>query len=92
MTWFEESIAQNAEKWSKIIVDALNAKKEDTTMKVSYNGFTGELVKLERCSIPCYGEITYNISIYDSEKRVTRPFTCVKLRDVKFLGGEVSFG
>lgn len=34
-------------------------KKEDSTMQVNYNGFTGELVKLE---------------------------------DVKFLGGVVSFG
>jgi len=77
-------------------------KKEETTMKVSYNGFTGELVKLERKEshangtfhydgTPC--KITvYDLSIYDSEKKVTHSFTGVKLEDVKFLGGEVSFG
>lgn len=56
-------------------------------MQVSYNGFTGELVKLERHTVYCY----YDLSIYDSEKQVTHSFTGVNLEDVKFLGGEVSF-
>lgn len=81
-------------------------KKEVHTMKVSYNGFTGELVKLERVGtgkiaetiIPidlpgasCEHVRFYNLSIYSSEKEVTHSFTGVKLEDVKFIGGEVSF-
>lgn len=64
-------------------------KKEATTTKVSYSGFTGELVKLERSF--CRPEI-YDLSIYDSEKQVTHSFTGVKVEDVKFLGGAVTFG
>lgn len=73
--------------------------KDATTMQVTYNGFTGELVKIERVSrdrvdVPI-GEkssrIPFDLSIYDSEKNVTHSFTGVKLEDVKFLGGEVSF-
>ena len=80
-------------------------------MQVTYNGFTGELVKLERSkagkdgvtSIPIYftcglTEATvsshkwfYDLSLYDSEKQATISFTGVKLEDMKFLGGEVSF-
>lgn len=69
-----------------------DAKKETTTMQVSYNGFTGELAKLERKPDMkmCHGYI-YDISIYDSEKQVTHSFTGVNLEDVKFLGGAVSF-
>lgn len=68
-------------------------KKEAYAMQVSYNGFTGELVKLGRNPDMkmCHGYI-YDISIYDSEKQVTHSFTGVKLEDVKFLGGAVSFG
>lgn len=68
--------------------------KEATTMQVTYNGFTGELVKLEREDLLAFGvkDRIYNISIYDSEKKVTHSFTGVKLKDVKFSGGEVSFG
>jgi len=76
-------------------------------MQVTYKGFTGELVKLERSPI---AEVTltatcspfsvgdqknswrYDLSIYDSEKQVTHSFTGVKLEDVKFLGGAVAFG
>ncbi len=67
-------------------------KKEKLTMKVSYNGFTGELVKLEglKCST-LNGSYIYDISIYDDEKRVTYSFTSVKLEDLKFLNGEVTF-
>lgn len=62
-------------------------------MQVSYNGFTGELVRLEREDLSCFGikDKVYNLSIYDSEKQVTHSFTGVKLEDVKFLGGAVSF-
>lgn len=82
-------------------------KKEAPTMQVTYNGFTGELVKLER---PPIAEVTltvtcspfsvgdqkniwrYDLSIYDSEKQVTHSFTGVKLEDVKFHGWVVTFG
>lgn len=72
-------------------------KNEATTMQVSYSGFTGELVKLEHKN-RTYNSMTgedfasYDLSIYDSEKHVTHSFTGVKLKDVKFVGGEVSFG
>lgn len=79
----------------------LAEKKEATTMQVTYNGFTGELVKLERkeaviTSDPfgCRGAArisVYDLSICDIEKHCTHFFTGVKLEDVKFLGGEVSF-
>lgn len=64
-------------------------------MQVSYKGFAGELDKLTRSDFyprndPC--KMLYDLSIYDSEKKVTYSFTGVKLEDVKFLGGAVSFG
>mgnify|MGYP006894226228 CR=1 FL=1 len=66
--------------------------KEATAMQVTYNGFTGELVKLERIKCPpLNGAHIYDISIYDDENRCTHSFTGVKLEDVKFSGGEVSF-
>ena len=69
-------------------------KKEATTMQVTYNGFTGELVKLQQEDLHAFGlkDRIYNLSIYDSEYRVTHSFTGVKLEDMKFLGGEVAFG
>lgn len=71
------------------------AEKEGPTMQVSYNGFAGELVKLEKMDTlllqPYVQRDIYNLSIYDSEKNVTHSFAGVKLEDVKFLGGEVSF-
>lgn len=82
-------------------------RKENNDMKVFYNGFTGELVKLERkvntrtetlncinaVYTVCDGKesLYYNLSIYDSEKNVTHSFENVKLSDVKFIGGAVSF-
>lgn len=61
-------------------------------MKVSYNGFTGELVKLEQKRMGFANEIVvYDLSIYDSEKNATISFDDVKLEDVKFLGVEVLF-
>ena len=77
-------------------------KKEDTTMKVTYNGFTGELVKLEKKETGRYtlspfdtekhSVFGYDLALYDSEKQATISFSGVKLEDVKFLGGEVTFG
>lgn len=73
-------------------------KKEDPAMKVSYKGFTGELVKLERYkpNTPALlatisPETFYNLEIYDTEKAVTHSFTHVKLEGVRFLGGAVTF-
>ena len=67
--------------------------EKEATMQVTYNGFTGELVKLEREDLRAFGvkDRIYNLSIYDSEHRVTHSFAGVKLEDVKFLSGEVSF-
>lgn len=65
-------------------------------MQVYYNGFTGELVKLEQCKNEFFNphaeRTIYDLFVYDREKRVTHHFTGVKLDDVKFLGGAVSFG
>lgn len=104
MTWIEQSVSYNSEKWkhdlAKLVYDELKKsahEKEVTTMQVSYNGFTGELVKMERREIPedflrdRKAAIVYDLSIYDSEKKVTHSFTGVKLEDVKFMGGAVSF-
>ena len=60
-------------------------------MQVSYNGLTGELVKLQQYSCGT-GRWTYELDIYDNEKKCAHLFTGVKLEDVKFLGGEVRFG
>lgn len=68
---------------------------EEPTMKVSYNGFTGELAKLEKKEFhyrdPDWSEMGYELIIYDAEKKVTHSFKCINLKDVKFLGGSVSF-
>lgn len=61
-------------------------------MHVSYNGFTGELVKLETSVGILMTDVPfYSLIIYDSEKRVTHSFADVELEGVKFLGGVVSF-
>lgn len=100
MTWLEEANAQFAQKWVEMAkkeikkcLEQSKSRKEVHVMKVSCNGFTGDLVKLERHDLALYGctGFDYSLSIYDSEKRATHSFTDVKLEDVKFLGGEVSF-
>lgn len=91
--------AQNASYTGHIMAE----KKEAPTMQVEYNGFTGELVKLERSytgkfELPvglteaAHVKWLYDLSIYDSKQQVTHSFTGVKLYDIKFLGGAVSFG
>lgn len=79
-----------AEQVRQQAIDFIGKQKEEPTMRASYNGFTGRLEKLER-KITAFG-CGYDISIYDSEKQVTHSFIGVKLEDVKFLGGAVSFG
>lgn len=92
----QAAIRQNEEEFAKIFVKemrALRNKKETTTMQVTYNGFTGELVKLERIKCPpLNGAHIYDISIYDDENRCTHSFAGVKLEDMKFSGGAVTFG
>lgn len=102
MTWAEEikeqnkafhkSVVKMKEEQRKSLSKMIDVKKGATTMRVSYNGFTGELVKLEKKFDPYGGGTVYDLSIYDSEKQVTHSFTGVQLEDVKFLGGVVSFG
>lgn len=65
-------------------------------MQVTYKGFTGELVKLERTreyENHGYGNVyspLYSISIYDRENKVTYSFNDVKKEDLKFQGVEVT--
>lgn len=69
-------------------------------MKVSYKGFTGILKELRECSshteINFDGSVSrearYDLIIYDDAKQVTHSFAGVKLADVKFSSGAVSFG
>lgn len=94
------AISERTEEFAKIfrqeLLAGMRTKKEEHTMKVSYNGFTGELVKLERKPdmkmFNSHIGYIYDLSIYDSGKQVTHSFAGVKLEDVKFLGGAVSFG
>lgn len=87
---------EEADFWARIREshEFKNAEKEAATMQVSYNGFTGELVKLETKMVDglFYTSANTYLVIYDSEKHVTHSFTGVKLEDVKFLGGVVAFG
>lgn len=80
-----------AEQERQRITDFIGKGKEEPTMKVSYNGFTGELFKLERRSM--FTEVAlYDLEIFDAGKNVAHSFYGVKQEDVKFLGGVVSFG
>ena len=73
--------------------DHQEMKKEETTMRITYKGYTGELVKLEQKKIGIADEISvYDLSIHDEEKNVIHSFTGVKLDDVNFLSRAVSFG
>ena len=66
-------------------------------MQVTYNGFTGELVKLERTFAP-YPYVakyaTYDLTITILKEGVCADvhFTGVRLEDAKFSGGAVTFG
>lgn len=71
-------------------------KQEGDSMKVTYNGFTGELVKLEKYeddkAARRGGWPLYDLAIYDSEAKAAHCFEDVKLEDVKFMGGVMTFG
>ena len=76
-------------------------KKEATTMQVTYNGFTGELVKLERKvidpeslyidSAPIKFADGYELQIFTPDNSGIVAFTGVKLKDIKISGGAVTF-
>ena len=72
------------EYWNKYVLES-----EECKMKVSYKGFTGELLKLE-WEKSYTGK--YTLELWDEEKAAKISFSCVSLNDVKFLGGEVTFG
>lgn len=63
------------------------------TLKVEYNGFTGELVKLEATYLSGDAHLNseYDLVLFDREKKCEYSFKGVKLEDIKFLGGAVSF-
>lgn len=102
------AISQNTEEFARIFAKEMCAlrNKKEATMQVTYNGFTGELVKLERKATSIFSykpdggretksffmEPDFNLIIYDEDKREVLTFTSVRLEDVKFSGGEVSFG
>ena len=91
---FAYALSKSSKQYEKAITHFLiSNEKEATTTQVTYNGFTGELVRLERIKCPpLNGAHIYDISIYDDENRCTHSFTGVKLEDVKFSGGAVTFG
>lgn len=76
-------------------------QKEESTMQVSYNGFTGELVKLERKvidpeslyidSIPIKFADSYELQIFTPDNGGIVSFTGVKPQGIKILGGVVTF-
>lgn len=93
--WLEDTIRLESERYRKNLVSCFNNQNEmeATTMQATYNGFTGELVKLERIKCPPFnGAHIYDISIYDSEKNMTHSFTGVRMEDMEFSGGVVKFG
>ncbi len=89
----ENACAMLAKAWfdcTKIPYDT--DRKGRKTMKVTYNGFTGELVKYEKKDLRAFGmKYSVDISIYDSDKKVTHSFTGIKPEDMKFSGGAVTF-
>lgn len=98
---YQKAAAEVISESLQYMTAQIKNREETTTMQVTYNGFTGELVKLEKketgrymvtpydtAKHPVFG---YDISIYDREKKATISFTGVKLGDVKFGGGAVTF-
>lgn len=100
----DKNISVVIETWEYAVIAQKRKNRKDgaKTMQVTYNGFTGELIELKRkknivtnyntgISSEGYSK-DYDLSIYDSEKRVTHSFIGVKMEDVKFNCGTVSFG
>lgn len=97
-----KEMEQVIEYWNKDVLES-----EERKMKVSYKGFTGDLIKLEAEKssdvnfIFCDGPLPvkhdgytgkYTLELWDEEKSAKISFPGVSLKDVKFLGGEVTFG
>lgn len=62
-------------------------------MKVTCRGFTGELVNLERKTMPTYaGTYFYHLTIEDIAKKAEHVLKGVEPQEITFPGGEVSFG
>lgn len=82
--------------------DIPQSHMEGKRMKVSYKVFTGELLKIERepnqMSFLTIGDnslkqsFKYQLEILDEETDARISFRSVSLKDVRFLGGKVSFG
>lgn len=97
------AISKNTQEFAKIFREELfaNMKKEEPTMQVSYNGFIGELVKLERKvidpkslyidSIPIKFADSYELQIFTPDNGGIVSFTGVKPQGIKILGGVVTF-
>lgn len=99
------AISKNTEEFAKIFrkefLSGTRTKKEATTMQVTYNGFTGELVKLERKvidpesiyidSVPIKFADGYELQIFTPDNSGIVAFTGVKLKDIKISGGAVTF-
>lgn len=97
MDWIiKNGIKKCNEALKEIMENEIVGHKEANTMQVTYNGFTGELVKLERTFAP-YPYVakyaTYDLTITILKEGVCADvhFTSVRLEDVEFSGGEVSF-
>lgn len=95
----ESIISENQKKLTQEIVDCFsgwirNKESEECSMKVSYNGFTGTLVKLEYSNSELglvHGVISYNLDIFDSDKNATHSFRNIDIRELRFLNGTMSF-
>ena len=72
------------ESWNKSVSEI-----EEREMKVFYKGFAGVLLKLE---VEKSYTGKYTLELWDEEKAAKISFSGVSLKDVKFLGGEVTFG
>lgn len=77
-------------KGIEIQTNTEDTKKEETDLKVSCKGAIGELVNLKREEV--ISGFVYELEIYDKVKKVTYLFHNLKLEEIKFLDGAVSFG
>lgn len=101
MTTLEKVIKQNREKYTKMIIDYFNEsggiKTEEPTMKVSYKGVTGELLKLELSrkedvnTFPGVKTVReYTLEIADETDGHKHIFENVDVSEIKFIGATVT--
>lgn len=87
------NIESPVEYLQKLINERL---KEANTMKVSYKGITGELIRLERIDVPCSCTTAqpykWELDIWDNARNCKVSFPSASKKDIKFLGGEVTYG